>query len=101
MAEWQDRRLRQKEVAPIASRAPPSKRATFKPGSYLNQSIEVISSGFRAGKLDGAVLWEPVTSRLVSRRFGAPRGERVTISTSPTALSSMCGPTSSNSVPMS
>jgi NitT/TauT family transport system substrate-binding protein len=35
------------------------------PGSYLNQSIEVITSGFRAGKLDGAVVWEPVTARLV------------------------------------
>lgn len=35
------------------------------PGSYLNQSIEVITSGFRAGKLDGAVVWEPTASRLV------------------------------------
>lgn len=35
------------------------------PGSYLNQSIEVITSGFRVNKLDGAVVWEPVTARLV------------------------------------
>ncbi len=35
------------------------------PGSYLNQSLEVITSGFRAGKLDGAVIWEPTASRLV------------------------------------
>jgi NitT/TauT family transport system substrate-binding protein len=35
------------------------------PGSYLNQSIEVITSGFRVGKIDGAVLWEPTASRLV------------------------------------
>jgi NitT/TauT family transport system substrate-binding protein len=34
-------------------------------GSYLNQSLEVITSGFRAGKLDGAVIWEPTASRLV------------------------------------
>lgn len=40
-------------------------KSHIQPGSYLNQSIEVISSGFRAGKLDGAVLWEPVASRLV------------------------------------
>jgi len=36
------------------------------PGSYLNQSLEVITSGFRAGKLDGAVIWEPTASRLVT-----------------------------------
>ena len=37
----------------------------LKPSEYLNQSIEVITSGFRAKKLDGAVMWEPTTSRLV------------------------------------
>jgi NitT/TauT family transport system substrate-binding protein len=45
------------------------------PSGYLNQSIEVITSGFRAGKLDGAVLWEPTASRLVeeslARRVGS------------------------------
>jgi NitT/TauT family transport system substrate-binding protein len=46
-------------------------RAAFKklqvtPQSYLGQSIEVITSGFRANKLDGAVVWEPIASRLVS-----------------------------------
>lgn len=45
------------------------------PGSYLNQSIEVITSGFRANKLDGAVIWEPTASRLVeeglARRVGS------------------------------
>jgi NitT/TauT family transport system substrate-binding protein len=35
------------------------------PAEYLNQSIEVITSGFRAGKLDAATLWEPTASRLV------------------------------------
>lgn len=35
------------------------------PAEYLNQSIEVITSGFRAGKLDAAVVWEPTASRLV------------------------------------
>ncbi len=36
------------------------------PSAYLNQSIEVITSGFRVGKIDGAVLWEPTASRLVA-----------------------------------
>jgi NitT/TauT family transport system substrate-binding protein len=41
------------------------KRLNVKPSEYLNQSIEVITSGFRAKKLDAAVMWEPTTSRLV------------------------------------
>jgi NitT/TauT family transport system substrate-binding protein len=36
------------------------------PREYLNQSIELITSGFRVKKLDGAVVWEPVASRLVA-----------------------------------
>jgi NitT/TauT family transport system substrate-binding protein len=72
--------LNGKSVAtPIGSCADRFARAVFDkehvtPGSYLNQSIEVITSGFRAGKLDGAVIWEPVASRLVAeglaRRVG-------------------------------
>jgi NitT/TauT family transport system substrate-binding protein len=42
------------------------KRFTIEPSQYLNQSIEVITSGFRAGKLDAAVMWEPTTSRLIA-----------------------------------
>ena len=41
------------------------KRFDIKPSEYLNQSIEVITSGFRAKKLDAAVLWEPTASRLI------------------------------------
>jgi NitT/TauT family transport system substrate-binding protein len=46
-------------------------RAVFKkenvtPESYLNQNIELITSGFRAKKLDAAVVWEPTGSRLVA-----------------------------------
>lgn len=37
----------------------------IEPEAYLNQNIEVITSGFRAGKLDAAVMWEPTTARLV------------------------------------
>ncbi len=55
-------------------------QATFKklnvtPKEYLNQNIEVITSNFRAGKLDAAVIWEPTASRLVleglARRIGS------------------------------
>jgi NitT/TauT family transport system substrate-binding protein len=41
------------------------KRYNIQPSEYLNQSIEVITSGFRAKKLDAAVIWEPTTSRLI------------------------------------
>jgi NitT/TauT family transport system substrate-binding protein len=37
------------------------------PGQYLNQNIEVISTNFRAGKLDAAVIWEPAASDLVEK----------------------------------
>ena len=36
-----------------------------KPADYLNQNIEVITSNFKAGKLDAAVIWEPTASKLV------------------------------------
>jgi NitT/TauT family transport system substrate-binding protein len=44
-------------------------QATFQkqkvqPSDYLNQNIEVITSNFRAGKIDAAVIWEPTASRL-------------------------------------
>jgi len=41
------------------------KSKNLKPSEYLNQSIEVITSGFRAKKLDAAVIWEPTASRLI------------------------------------
>jgi NitT/TauT family transport system substrate-binding protein len=41
------------------------KEKGIKPSEYLNQSIEVITSGFRAKKLDAAVIWEPTASRLI------------------------------------
>ena len=40
-------------------------KENVEPASYLNQNIEVITSGFRAGKLDAAAIWEPTASRLV------------------------------------
>jgi NitT/TauT family transport system substrate-binding protein len=49
-------------------------RAVFKkygitPKEYLNQNIELITSGFRASKLDAAVIWEPTASRLVTENL--------------------------------
>lgn len=41
------------------------KRTGTQPSSYLNQNIEIISSGFRAGRLDAAAVWEPNASHLV------------------------------------
>ena len=41
------------------------KRTDTKPGSYLNQNIEIISSGFKSGRLDAAAVWEPNASHLV------------------------------------
>lgn len=45
------------------------KAKNIKPSEYLNQSIEVITSGFRAKKLDAAVIWEPTASRLVQENL--------------------------------
>ena len=41
------------------------KKAGIQPKEYLNQNIEVITSNFRAGKIDAAVMWQPTTARLV------------------------------------
>ena len=41
------------------------KKEVITPAAIMNQNIEVITSGFRAGKLDAAVIWEPTASRLV------------------------------------
>ena len=41
------------------------KSQRVKPKDYLNQNIEVITSNFRAGKIDAAIIWEPTASRLV------------------------------------
>jgi len=37
-----------------------------KPKEYLNQSIEVIATNFRAKKLDAASMWEPTLSRVAT-----------------------------------
>ncbi len=40
-------------------------QAGIEPKSYLNQNIEVITTNFRAGKLDAAAIWEPTASKIV------------------------------------
>jgi len=63
--------LEGKRVAiPLGSCADRFAQSAFKkegvtPAVVLNQNIEVITSGFRAGKIDAAVVWEPTASRLV------------------------------------
>lgn len=40
-------------------------KAGITPARYLNQNIEVITTNFRAGKLDAAAIWEPTASKIV------------------------------------
>jgi len=40
-------------------------KAGIEPRRYLNQSIEVITTNFRAGKLDAAAIWEPTATKIV------------------------------------
>lgn len=39
-------------------------KSGIEPDNYLNQNIEVITTNFQAGKLDGAVIWEPTASKI-------------------------------------
>jgi len=40
--------------------------AGIKPKRYLNQNIEVITTNFRAGKLDAAAIWEPTATKIAA-----------------------------------
>jgi NitT/TauT family transport system substrate-binding protein len=42
------------------------RKEKVQPAAYLNQNIEVITSNFKAGKIDAAVVWEPTASKLVA-----------------------------------
>ena len=46
-------------------RTPRVQKAGIEPKRYLNQNIEVITTNFRAGKLDAAAIWEPTASKIV------------------------------------
>ncbi|TAK86151.1 MAG: nitrate ABC transporter substrate-binding protein [Betaproteobacteria bacterium] len=37
----------------------------IKPEQYLNQNIEVQTSNFKAGRIDGSIMWEPTASKMV------------------------------------
>lgn len=37
----------------------------IEPAQYLNQNIEVQTSNFKAGRLDGSIMWEPTASKIV------------------------------------
>ena len=39
-------------------------KAGITPDRYLNQNIEVITTNFRAGKLDAAAIWEPTATKI-------------------------------------
>ncbi|MFO7902764.1 MAG: ABC transporter substrate-binding protein [Pirellulaceae bacterium] len=47
----------------------------IEPSAYMNQNIEVIGSNLRAGRLDAAVIWEPMATKLeeegTGRRFAS------------------------------
>lgn len=58
-------------AAPLGSCADRVAQTVFQregavPKSYLNQSIDLITSDFKRGSIDGAVVWEPVASQLVN-----------------------------------
>src|SRR5665213_666373 len=41
------------------------RKFNIKPSQYLNQNIEVQTSNFKAGRLDGSIMWEPTASKIV------------------------------------
>lgn len=55
------------------------KKEGVKPAQVMNQNIEVITSGFRAGKLDAAVIWEPTASRLVQEGLAKRIASGITV----------------------
>ena len=84
-----------KRVAiPLGSCADRFAQATFKkegvtPAAVLNQNIEVITSGFRAGKIDAAVIWEPTASRLVQEGLAKRIASGATVGESDAAFLTM------------
>ena len=84
-----------KRVAiPLGSCADRFAQSAFKkggvtPSAILNQNIEVITSGFRAGKIDAAVIWEPTASRLVQEGLAKRIASGVTVGESDAAYLTM------------
>ena len=65
------------------------KKERVTPAAVLNQNIEVITSGFRAGKLDAAVIWEPTASRLVQEGLAKRIASGATVNESDGAFLTM------------
>jgi NitT/TauT family transport system substrate-binding protein len=59
------------------------------PKDYLNQNIEVMTSNFRAGKIDAAIIWEPTASRLVEDGLAKRIASGVTVNESDAAFLAM------------
>ena len=67
----QEVRARRTASAPTGSPRRRSSRRAYSRKTYLNQNIEVITTNFRAGKLDAAVIWEPTAAKIVQGGLGA------------------------------
>lgn len=65
------------------------KKQGVQPKDYLNQNIEVITSNFRAGKIDAAVIWEPTASRLVEEGLARRVASGVTVGENDAAFLAM------------
>lgn len=59
------------------------------PKDYLNQNIEVMTSNFRAGKIDAAIIWEPTASRLVEEGLAKRIASGVAVNESDAAFVAM------------
>jgi NitT/TauT family transport system substrate-binding protein len=59
------------------------------PKDYLNQNIEVMTSNFRAGKIDAAIIWEPTASRLVEEGLAKRIASGVTVDENDAAFLAM------------
>src|SRR4029079_16978187 len=45
------------------------------PEQYLNQNIEVQTSNFKAGRLDGSIMWEPTASKIIMEGIATRIGD--------------------------
>jgi NitT/TauT family transport system substrate-binding protein len=50
------------------------RRLGVSPGAYLNEPIDELASSFQRGRIDAAIVWEPVASRLVNRHLARRAG---------------------------
>lgn len=65
------------------------KKQGVQPKDYLNQNIEVMTSNFRAGKIDAAIIWEPTASRLVEEGLAKRIASGVTVGENDAAFLAM------------